>query len=242
MYNERAGAEACVREVCAHLARLPHRTRLIAVDDGSADGTGDILARLESQEPRLLRVTHPENRGYGAALETGARRAFDEGFEYALFMDSDLTNHPGDIPRFAAEMERGIDVIKATRYSLGGKVSGVPLYRVMISRIGNAIARILFGLPVADCTNGFRAVRSHLLVRMRLRENRFPIIMEELYWCKFLAGSYAQVPVTLTDRGAGRRPTSFRYRPSVFWKYLKYPVRACLGIKPEGLREAQEKR
>jgi glycosyltransferase involved in cell wall biosynthesis len=239
MYNERRGAEVCVREVCAHLTRMPHRTRLIVVDDGSTDGTGEILTGLEAAEPKLFRVAHEKNRGYGAALQTGARCAHEHGFDYVLFMDSDLTNHPSDIPQFAARMEQGFDVIKATRYRLGGHVRSVPLYRVLISKVGNQLARLLFRLPVTDCTNGFRAVKVKLLVRMSLEERRFPVIMEELYWCRFMACTYAQIPVTLTNRDATLRPTSFAYKPSVFYAYLKYPARAWLGIKPRGLTDQE---
>lgn len=233
MFNEEAGAEACVRRVCAELLKLPHRTRLIVVNDGSRDHTGEILSRLAASEPRLLPIAHAGNRGYGAALHTGAARACQEGLDYVLFMDSDLTNDPADIPRFAAAMERGYEVIKATRYSQGGSVAGVPAYRVWISRVGNAVARLLFRLPVRDCTNGFRAIRTALLMRMDLKENRFPVILEELYWSKYLARTYGEVPVTLTNRSAGQRPTSFAYRPTVFWSYLRYPLQACIGLKPE---------
>jgi dolichol-phosphate mannosyltransferase len=152
-------------------------------------------------------------------------------------MDSDLTNDPDDIPRFVEKMREGFDVIKATRYSLNGHVEGVPFRRVIVSVIGNRIAHVLFGLPVHDCTNGFRAVRTRLLARIRLSENKFPIIMEELYWLKFMAGTYAEVPVILKDRANHQRPTSFVYRPSVFWSYLKYPIKAAIGIRPEGLRK-----
>lgn len=232
MYNEERGAEDCVRRVCGALAQIPYTTKLLAVDDGSRDQTGSILDRLAVEFVNLSVIHQQRNGGYGAALRTGMRRAAEMDFDYALFMDSDLTNDPSDIPRFAAQMERGVDVIKATRYSLGGGVTGVPQYRVMISKVGNLIARILFRLPVADCTNGFRAVKTGVLMKMHLSENRFPIIMEELYWCKFLAHTYAEVPVTLTDRMAEQRATSFTYRPSVFWSYFKYPLRAFLGIKP----------
>ena len=132
-------------------------------------------------------------------------------------------------------MRKGIDVIKATRYSAGGRVDGVPAYRVIISRVGNLIAGILFRLPLHDCTNGFRAARTDILSRMSLTENRFPIIMEELYWSKYLAHTFVEVPVTLTNRDAALRPTSFAYKPSIFWQYLKYPVRAFLGIRPPDL-------
>jgi len=232
MFNEAAGAERCVAEVSRALEKLPHRSRLVVVDDGSRDGTGAILQRLAPAMLRLQVVTHPTNRGYGAALRTGVEAAHEGRFDYVLFMDSDLTNSPADVPRFVAEMERGADVVKATRYSGGGGARGVPFSRRIISAVGNRIARVLFGVPIHDCTNGFRAVKVSLLKQMALEESRFPIIMEELYWCRFLARTYAEVPVVLAVRRADQRPTAFVYRPSVFWAYLKYPVRAFLRGPP----------
>jgi dolichol-phosphate mannosyltransferase len=235
MFNEETGAEACVREVCGVLASLPNRTALIAVNDGSSDRTPEILGRLAPEFSLLSPVTHPVNRGYGAALRTGVETAVAQGFEYVLFMDSDLTNHPADIPRFASMMEKGYDLVKATRYSGGGKVTGVPFYRVAISAAGNRLAKFLYRLPLHDSTNGFRAVRAKLVVDMKLSENRFPIIMEELYWLKFRTDSFAELPVELTNRGADQRPTAFVYRPRVFWNYLKYPLRAFFGLKPRAI-------
>jgi dolichol-phosphate mannosyltransferase len=232
MFNEATGAERCVAQVGRVLDGLPYRSRLIVVDDGSSDATGAILRGLVGAHARLQVVTHPENRGYGAALRTGIEAAHDGGFDYVLFMDSDLTNSPVDIPRFVAEMERGADVVKATRYSGGGGVRGVPFSRWIVSAVGNRIARVLFGVPIHDCTNGFRAVKVSLLEQMTLRERRFPVIMEELHWCRFLARTWAEVPVVLTARGADQRATAFRYRPSVFWSYLKYPLLAFLGRRP----------
>jgi dolichol-phosphate mannosyltransferase len=232
MYNEERGAELCVRSVCEELRRLPNRCTLISVNDGSRDRTGEILASLASHEDRLTVVNHACNSGYGAALRTGVERAAEAGYNYVLFMDSDLTNHPQDIPRFVAKMEEGIDVIKATRYSHGGGFSGVPFYRVAISACGNWLASLLYGLPVQDCTNGFRAGKVNILMRMKLTEKTFPIIMEELYWSKFLARSFAEVPVLLTSRTGDLRTSSFTYKPKIFYDYLKYPIRARLGIRP----------
>jgi len=235
MFNERAGAERCVREISRVLATLPNRTALIVVDDGSTDGTGAVLAALSHEHDALDVVKHPSNRGYGAALVTGSARASERQFEYALFMDSDLTNNPDDVPQFARRMADGIDVIKASRYVRGGRMVGVPWNRAVISRLGNALARVLFGLPIRDCTNGFRAVRTRLLAAMRLRKRGFPVIMEELYWCRFLTRSFGEVPVTLTNAD---RVSSFRYRPSVFITYLRYPWRAFRGVPPDrGLPE-----
>jgi glycosyltransferase involved in cell wall biosynthesis len=232
MYNEEPGAENCVDKVCAVLTTLAGDSKLIAVNDGSRDRTGEILDAIAPRFPNLLVVHHTKNKGYGAALQTGVATASQAGFDYTLFMDSDLTNDPRDLPRFVEQMRAGYDVIKATRYSRGGGVSGVPAYRVIISRVGNWIAGFLFRLPLHDCTNGFRAAKTQILARMKLTENRFPIIMEELYWSKYLARTFVEVPVTLTNRDAALRPTSFAYKPSVFWQYLKYPLRAFFGMRP----------
>jgi dolichol-phosphate mannosyltransferase len=232
MYNEQLGAERCVTRVCEELARLPHRCRLITVDDGSSDGTAAILDRLSRLQPMLGLVTHPKNLGYGSALRSGVLAAVTEGFEYVLFMDSDLTNAPSDIPRFAKKMADGIDVVKATRYSGGGGMVGVPWPRRSVSWLGGRVARLLFRLPLSDCTNGFRAVRSRLRVRMQLTEAGFPVIVEELYHCVFLARSFGEIPVVLTGRDADVRPTSFPYRPGTFYRYLKYCLLACLRIPP----------
>jgi glycosyltransferase involved in cell wall biosynthesis len=239
MYNEERGVDACVRRVCSVLATIAYPSRLVAVNDGSRDQTGAILDRLGPQFPKLTVIHHDRNSGYGAALRSGMRHAAEAGFDYALFMDADLTNDPADIPRFVNKMKDGYDVIKATRYSDGGAVRGVPGYRVVVSRVGNSIARHLYGLPITDCTNGFRAVHTRLLSQMELQEPRFPIIMEELYYCKFLTNRFAQIPVTLTDRGKDRRATSFVYGPRVFYDYLKYPCKSFLGVRPQ-LRAADK--
>jgi dolichol-phosphate mannosyltransferase len=235
MYNEEAGAESCVNRVCEALSAIPYRSELVAVNDGSSDGTALILDRMASRSKKLTIIHHTQNCGYGAALQTGIKYAAKAGLDYALFMDSDLTNDPEDISRFVEKMREGYDVIKATRYSGGGTVKGVPFYRVAISKAGNWIARRLCRIPIADCTNGFRALKVSILSKMTLTEPKFPIIMEELYYSTFLTDSFAQVPVTLSNRSNERRPTSFVYRPRVFYNYLKYPIKAFLRIRPNGL-------
>jgi dolichol-phosphate mannosyltransferase len=233
MFNEQEGADRAVRQVVTALERGKTHSALIVVDDGSSDRTAAVLSQLAQELPRLVVAHHDGNRGYGAALQTGTRAAADRGFAYVLFMDSDLTNSPEDIPRFVTHMDEGTDVIKATRYSGGGGTSGVPFVRWIVSAAGNQLARVLLRVPVHDCTNGFRAVRVQLLQCMRLHETRFAVIMEELYWCRYLARTYAEVPVILTNRD-DQRGTSFAYRPRVFWSYLKYPLKAFIGIRPKG--------
>jgi dolichol-phosphate mannosyltransferase len=236
MYNEELIAEKCVRTVCQALDSITNQTALIAVNDGSHDQTGSILSHLEKEYPRLIVVTHKKNQGYGCGLKTGAHRAAELKFDYVLFMDSDLTNDPKYLPLFVERMEQGFDVIKASRYIQGGAMAGVPAWRRTISSVGNRIARSLYGLPINDCTNGFRALKTTLLQQMRLQESSFAIIMEELYQAKFLAKTFCEVPYTLTARSAIIRPSSFVYRPKIFYDYLKYAVQSFLNHPPEHIK------
>jgi dolichol-phosphate mannosyltransferase len=236
MFNEERGAEKCVRSVSTAVAQIPERNMLFVVNDGSSDRTGEILNRLATEIPNV-KVVHQNNSGYGGALRTGVREAAADGYDYVLFMDSDLTNDPADIRKFVARMREGFDVIKASRYTKGGRMLGVPWKRRAISRAGNVVAKVLFGIGVRDCTNGFRAVRTSILTRMDLRENGFSIIMEELYQCKFLAHSYCEVPVLLTNRSDEQRPTSFSYNSETFLKYFRFALKAFLGLKPVSRRE-----
>lgn len=228
-YNEAVGIAACVDAVHGALDALPNRTALIVVDDGSADATADVLRGLEPRYARLEIVFRGANGGYGAALRTGCVTAAEQGFDFVLFMDSDLTNDPRYLAAFADRMADGYDVIKASRYSPGGGTDGVPLARVVPSVIGNAVARVLYGLPVRDCTNGFRAARTELLVGLDLHETGFSIIMEELYRIRSTAQTYANVPIVLTSRAEHLRSSSFDYRPRAMWRYLRYPLASAVG-------------
>ncbi len=232
MYNEESNAAACVTALIGQLRQFSRRTALLAVNDGSTDRTGQILTQLAGQYPELQVLSHRGNCGYGAAVASGIARAHSESFDYALFMDSDLTNHPRYIADFVAAMDTGIDLIKASRFVRGGAMEGVPAYRAFISIVGNQVARALLRVPLTDCTNGFRAARVPLLASIPLRETGFAVIMEELYHLKWLARSFSEVPYTLTARGGAQGRSKFHYGVRVLWHYLRYPLRAALGIRP----------
>jgi dolichol-phosphate mannosyltransferase len=232
MFNEEHGALRCIQEIGGVLRDLPGSGHLIVVNDGSADRTAEVLKSAQEADSTLSVATHEKNLGYGQALLTGGRTAAGMGCAFVIFMDSDLTNDPRFIPIFAEKIKAGCDLVKASRYIPGGGVENVPAWRYWISRVGNAFARLLYGLPVHDCTNGFRAIRTELLQKMQIRERGFPAIMEELYWAKILGARVCEVPYILTSRAETLRPSSFEYRPKVFYSYLKYPLMAFLRIAP----------
>jgi dolichol-phosphate mannosyltransferase len=229
MFNEEAGAAACVAAVADALERIPGETRLIAVDDGSADGTSQVLADLAARHHWLHIERHDANRGYGAALRTGGEAAARLALEWVLFMDSDLTNPPSVIAQFASAAEGPVDYLKASRFTDGGGMRGVPWKRRVLSITANRVARLAAGRGVTDPTNGFRAVRTGVFVEMPLRETDFAIIMEELYWAFRLNLRLGDVPTILGSRDESRRPTSFSYRPSLLWRYGRYTLLIALN-------------
>lgn len=226
MFNESAGVERCLRAITTALAAFGGQWPLVVVDDGSADDTPELLDDLSRRIAGIRVVHHERNRGYGAALRSGALEAHESGAEWVLFMDSDLTNPPGHIGRFVSAASDEVDYVKASRYIAGGEVRGVPLRRRIISRAGNLAAARCFGLPLTDVTNGFRAIRVAAFVRMPLREVGFPIIAEEAYWAAKMGLRCREVPTTLGDRDVSLRRSSFSYRPRVLYAYARYPALA----------------
>ena len=164
------------------------------------------------------------NAGYGYALKQGLNKAEEENFDYALFMDSDLTNDPKDIYKFTDTLKYDPDCVKASRYIKGGGTKNVPLKRQIISRIANYISSLFFGLGIKDCTNGFRMVRLSKIKRINFQEKSFPIILEELYYLKQKNAKILEVPVILSSRSKSK--TNFTYRPSTFINYGKYAIKA----------------
>ena len=98
----------------------------------------------------------------------------------------------------------------------------------------NRFSRLAGGRGVTDPTNGFRAIRTEAFLKMPLTERGFAIIMEELVWARRLGLRIANLPTVLTNRTEDVRPTSFEYRPSLVWRYLRH----TLTLAADRLRSA----
>ncbi|MBI5134676.1 glycosyltransferase family 2 protein [Candidatus Uhrbacteria bacterium] len=236
MYNEQRLAQESIATILPYVQELPTPTTVLVVNDGSRDQTKNIVEECiaQQQDPQqLVMVSHECNQGYGAALRTGMRYAANQGYDYALFMDSDLTNHPKYLHLFYPPMVYGIEYIKATRYRPGGGMEGVAWQRQLFSRVGNCLGRNLLRLPLSDVTNGFRAVKVDILAKLTLHENGFPIIMEELAQAKKFVRSYAEVPYILTERTATQGATHFPYSMKTIATYLYYAFIGFFYARPK---------
>jgi len=226
VFNEDDKIQLCIRSILSVLQKLLIPNLLLIVNDGSTDKTEQIVKKeVEKQNQSLVLISHQRNRGYGAALQTGIQEAIKRGYGYCLFIDSDLTNDPKYIPEFVNKMSTRIDCVKASRYITGGGTVNVPIYRQIISQIGNFVSRNLFRIGIHDCTNGFRMVRLKLLKDIHFQEHDFSMILEELYYLKKKGARFTEFPNTLKARISTN--SHFHYNLTTFWQYLKYAIMAA---------------
>lgn len=224
MYNEAAIAEHSVNTILQYAFKLPIPSTVLVVDDGSEDTTPTILTSLMRicRKEQLDVVTHARNRGYGAAQRTGISYAIEHEYDYVIFMDSDLTDHPRYFEGFYEKMIEGWDYIKTTRHAHGGGFVNVPWKRRIISKIGSIVARVVTGLPLTDLPNGFRAVKVDILKQIVLTENHFSIITEELTMARKITKNFCEIPRVQTARTDEAGSSSFTYDFETIWKYFKH--------------------
>jgi glycosyltransferase involved in cell wall biosynthesis len=196
--------------------------RVIVVDDGSTDGTADELSALQQRVPSLDVVRHPTNRGLASALKTGMAAACAQRCDAAVFMDSDLSHRPGEMRTLVAALARGADVALGSRFVPGGGMENVPLWRVLISRAGNAFGRVVLGLPLHDLTTGYRAMRRPVLEAITLGEDGFTIQLESVVKAYAAGFTIVEVPVVLGTRRHGR--SHMNYTPALFKSYWRLLV------------------
>ena len=164
--------EATIEEIIERVFALPFEKQVIVVDDGTTDGTPQILERLKQGRDDLLVISTP-NTGKGAALRTAIPHI--EG-EIAVIQDADLEYDPGDVPMLIEPIERGVaDVVYGSRLS-GGKPQRAYLFWHMVgNRFLSIVTGFLFNTTLSDMETGYKAFRSDVLGALELRENGFGI-------------------------------------------------------------------
>jgi dolichol-phosphate mannosyltransferase len=201
-YNERDN----IGRLIDRLLALPLGLEVLVVDDGSPDGTGDLVAGRARGESRVHLIRRAGKLGLGSAYRDGFRYALERGAEYVFEMDADFSHDPDRIAAFL-EAARDADLVLGSRY-LDGRVAVInwPLGRLILSYAANLYTRIVTGLPVYDATGGFKCFRRRALEAVRLDRVRsdgyaFQIEMSYKLWRKGFR--ITEIPIVFTDRVAG---------------------------------------
>ncbi|HYI81056.1 MAG TPA: polyprenol monophosphomannose synthase [Thermoleophilaceae bacterium] len=230
-YNEAENIERIVAAALPQLAATGLEHRILVVDDGSPDGTGQIADRLAAENSAAVEVLHRTSKdGIGPAYLAGFRRALAGGADLVMEMDSDFSHDPVDIPRLVAAAERA-DLVLGSRYVPGGGVTDWGLLRRVISRGGSLYARLLLGIPVNDLTGGFKCFRRSVLETLDLAAvaaDGYGFQIEMTYRTIKAGFRVEEVPIVFRDRRAGTSKMSARIAVEAFWKVplLRFRVRS----------------
>ena len=204
-YNERENIAAIVQAVFA----LTEPFHILIVDDGSPDGTGQIVRDLQggAYAERLHLLERSGKLGLGTAYIAGFRWGLQRGYNYVIEMDADFSHNPQDLPRLLAECrDAGADVAVGSRYCHGGQVENWPWERHFYSRGGSIYTRLMTLMPVSDPTAGFVCWQRKVLDTIDLDKIRFvgyafQIEMKFAAW--ELGFKIREVPIIFKDRELG---------------------------------------
>jgi len=212
-------------ETAQTLRRVPAQRDydILLVDDGSTDGTADLLRHCG-----MPSVRHERNRGLGAALRTGIARAIEEGYEAVVVLAGNGKDDPAEIPRFLEALAAGWDYVQGSRFRTGGCHRNLPFARNLLVRAHCVLVRLLTGFPATDAVNGFRGYRLALF-----RDDRIDVgqpwldryEFESYLHCKVLTLGYrvTEVPVSKTYPLGRRGPRYSHIRPVVDWWRILRP-------------------
>lgn len=191
------------------MMNLPEIFHILIIDDGSPDGTADIVKGLRNEYPeKLFLLERKGKQGLGTAYIAGFKWSLAKGYEYIFEMDADFSHNPNDLIRLYENCKNGSsDLSIGSRYVTGGKVENWPLNRILISYGASVYVRLITWMPVKDCTAGFVCYTKKVLESINLDEIRFigyafQIEMKYRAWKKGFR--LAEIPITFVDRKEGQ--------------------------------------
>jgi dolichol-phosphate mannosyltransferase len=208
-YNEAQNIERILRRVAESLPEAG----VLVVDDGSPDGTGDLVKAMAPDLPDVHLLARPGKSGLGSAYRAGFAWGLAEGYDAFIEMDADFSHDPAALPALLAPLYEGFDVSIGSRYVEGGNVPNWARHRHLLSRGGNRYASLVLGLKVSDSTAGFRAYSADVMRKLDLnliRAEGYGFQIEMTYRAKNVGAAMVEVPITFVDRAAGESKMSSR--------------------------------
>ncbi len=227
-YNERENISRLIETVLAQDPRL----EILVVDDGSPDGTGEIVDRIITTNRRVHIHRRAKKLGLGTAYVAGFRWAIEREYDLVFEMDADFSHDPNHLPQFLRAIE-GADLVLGSRYQ-NGKVTVVnwPIARLILSYFANVYARRVTGLPVWDGTGGFKCFRRKVLETIDLssvRSNGYAFQIEMSFRAWKRGFTIAEIPIVFVDRTEGTSKMSGSIVREAIWMVWRLRLMAILG-------------
>jgi dolichol-phosphate mannosyltransferase len=208
-YNEVNNLEALINQIQSGFPGV----HVYVVDDNSPDGTGKLADTIAERSP-FVHVEHrPAKLGLGTAYRFAFTQPIIDSFDYIIQMDSDFSHEPEQIPNFVKELSGNSDFVIGSRYVPGGNIPNWSVGRKLLSRFGNLYIRFMMGVPIADCTSGYRGFTQKSLKSLNVLSVKgegyiFIAAMAKAGHNKKL--KMKEIPITFNDRAAGKSKMSNR--------------------------------
>lgn len=202
VHNEEGCIADTVRDVAHHLALAGIDYEILAVNDNSSDGSGEVLSTLAREIPGFRYLDNVPPRGFGLAVRKGLENYV--GDAVAIYM-ADGSDTPGDLLRFFEILQsRSVDCVFGSRFMRGSRVIGYPVHKLFLNRLTNGFIRLLFGLRYNDVTNAFKLYRRSVIDGVKPFLSHHFNLTVELPLKSIVRGySYTVVPNEWINRKAG---------------------------------------
>jgi len=215
-YNERENIARLIETVLAQDARL----EVLVVDDGSPDGTGEIVDGIMATSYRVHILRRPKKLGLGTAYLAGFRWALERGYDLIFEMDADFSHDPAHLRDFLRAVGAS-DLVLGSRYR-NGKVTVVnwPISRLILSYFANVYARAVTGLPVWDATGGFKCFRRQVLEAIdlsKVKSNGYAFQIEMSFRAWKRGFRIVEIPIVFVDRTEGESKMSKNIVVEAVW-------------------------
>ncbi len=234
-YNERENISRLIPEIQRVLKDygMKDSTTILIVDDNSPDGTGKLAEEMSKSYGNIQVLHRPGKLGLGSAYKEGFSHAIKKGSDVIIQMDADLSHDPKYIPILLEGLQEGYDVVVGSRRVKGGGVVNWPLYRKLVSWVGNKMAAWLCGVKLRDSTSGYRAFKREALEKVdykNLKSEGYAFQIEMLFQCQRMGVKIGEKPIIFVDRRVGRSKLSFK-------EWLSF-TKTCMRLLSKRLRLA----
>jgi len=217
-YNEKEN----IQDIVAAVLHLPEVFDVLVIDDGSPDGTAELVKALQTDFPSRLHLMERKGKlGLGTAYLAGFSYALEKGYDYIFEMDADFSHDPKDLSKlYLKAYEEGRDMVIGSRYVSGVNVVNWPMGRVLMSFFASKYVQLITGIPIKDTTAGFICYHRKVLEAINLDKIRFigyafQIEMKFTAWK--LGFDIVELPIIFTDRTRGTSKMSQHiFREAIF--------------------------
>lgn len=233
-YNEKENIERMIHKIFS----LPHDFHILVIDDGSPDGTPQIVKSLQAEYNGSLFIEERAGKqGLGTAYIHGFKWCIARHYDYIFEMDADFSHNPEDLLKLRQACIDGADSAIGSRYVTGVNVVNWPMSRVLMSYFASVYVRFITGMKIQDATAGFMCYKRKVLETVQLDKIKFvgyAFQIEMKYTTLKHGFKVLEVPIIFTDRTAGTSKMSTRIFREAFFGVIQMKINSIFRKYPEG--------